>query len=344
MDRQADDVSTHPKQRGSVLTSVLLVVVSILGLWPQPAAITAAAIIALVITALCFRNVRRWLDRMDWRVGAILLATAIAVATTLIVYAFGVGREPATFFGAIFAGWISGVGLFAVVGVVVAIVSLARPEEESVESRARILFRGQRGRRIDYIVGRIRQIFEQYAEDVANTMTVTEYHAGEGKFLMMSEGRTLIRAYIDDVPSTYRSSVNITDMTPAPQGAPENRLVYLRVGQQTGGEQVFTGSEIDLPFDTTIAPGGTCMIASGIECWVVAEDEENSFAPVRFSQKIRLTVRNYLRGGAVLRLRVSLDGTRTYDEFSLRHGEERVICEAHDIEPNQMVYDVRFVP
>jgi hypothetical protein len=326
-----------------VIAAVLLWAIRAAGLWPQPAAVASAAIVSTVVSSLLFRSIRRWFDRMDWRVAAIFLATLLAVAATLIVIAVGLWRDPATFMGATFAGWVSGVALFAIVGLVVAVVSLARPEEESVESRARILFRGQKGRHIDYIVARIRQVFEQYAEDTTQILTVNEYHPGDRKFLVVSEGETRIRSYIDDTATTYRSHISLDGVTGPPQGRDPNRLLYLRVGQQTYGGQDIAGDTINLPFDTIIAEDADCLIADGMEFWVNARTEPNSFSPVRFSQRIRLTVRNHIRGGMPLRLSVSLDEGRTIDETVLRSGESRLICDVSDIEPNKEVYDVRLL-
>jgi hypothetical protein len=326
------------------LSVLALIGVMLIGLWPSSSAIAGALLLAIVVSSLLFSKIRRWLDRMDWRVGAILLATAVAAAATLLAYAAGIGTDPSTFLGAIFAGWISGVALFVVVGVVVAVVSLARPEEESVESRARILFRGQKGRHIDYIVGRIRRVFEQYADDVSNVMTISDYDAATQTFLLMSEGKTTIRGYIDDVPSTYRSSISLVDVTPSPAGRVQNRLVYLHVGKQHFDGQEFGGGAVDFPFDATIAEGSDCLIASGLETWIKADTEENTFAPVRFSRRIRLTVRNHLRGGSPLRLKISLDGGQTYDEWTVRSGEEKLLCDLRDVEPETEVYDIRFLP
>jgi hypothetical protein len=328
---------------GLALTVLLLLGLRSAGLWPDPAAVVAAIIVAIVATALFFKNLRGWFRRMDWRVAAILLATAIAVAATLIVFALGLGRNPADFFGAILASWVGGVALFAVVGVVVAVVSLAQPEEESVESRARILFRGQKGRHVDYIVARIRQVFEQYAEDVSNMMTVSEYDASDRKFLVLSEGTTRVRGYIDDAPSTYKSEYSHTGVASPPPGGNLNRVVYLRVGQQNFGGSDIKGSAFSRPFDTTIAAGEDCIIADGIESWVIADDEENSYTPVRFCQRVRLTIRNHLRGGVPLRIKLSLDEGKSFDELTLRSGESRLICEVRDVEPEKTVYDVRYL-
>jgi hypothetical protein len=75
----------------------------------------------------------------------VLGALAVTLVATATIYILGIGLDPATHFGAVFAGWVSGVALFVVLGVVVAVVSLEPPEKESFDSRARILFRRQTG-------------------------------------------------------------------------------------------------------------------------------------------------------------------------------------------------------
>ena len=68
----------------------------------------------------------RWLD---WRIWGHPCHGVVAIAATYLVYWLGYGHNPSTFFGAIFAGWIGGLALFVVGTLVVAIVSLVKPEQ-----------------------------------------------------------------------------------------------------------------------------------------------------------------------------------------------------------------------
>ena len=146
------------------------------GIWQRPRLVVAAAlIVAGCVTAPLFRRSRQLLARMDWRIASILIATAGSVAATLLGFDRGFDRGTAGRFARdVFAGWVAGVGFFGLVGVVVAIVSLVRPEDEGFESRARILFRGQDGRHIHYIVDRIRETLEHYAELVVETVAIAD--------------------------------------------------------------------------------------------------------------------------------------------------------------------------
>ena len=67
----------------------------------------------------------------DWRIWSIFLAMIIALAITYLCFHFDLWQDPATMGGAIFASWAGGVALFVVVGLIIAVVSLVRPEEES---------------------------------------------------------------------------------------------------------------------------------------------------------------------------------------------------------------------
>jgi len=329
------------------MTLALLVAAGLLGaIWlaglsHEPTAIVAAFVLALPL--LCVPGWPAHRSGLDWRIRAILLAMTCAVGLTLLVYAAGLGRDPATFFGAAFAGWVSGVALFALTGVFVAIVSLAKPEDESVEGRARILFRGQKGRHIDYIVAVIRTSFEHYTESVIHTITISEFHPDEEKFRVLSEGETRLRAYIDDAMTTYRSRISMSEVSAPPAGGAPNRLTYLRVGRQNRGGADFRGTSLEVPFDTTIEPGADCLIADGMEYWVTADTEENSYRPIRFTQFARLTVRNYRRDNRPLDLKISDDGGQTFKPFQIQPGEVRTILEARDVEPDKVIYDLRLL-
>ena len=146
-------------------------------------ALPAVFIVAACLTCMAFSHGRNWLGRMDWRIGAILLATAASVALTLIGFDLGLHHDDAQkFLHEVFAGWVGGVGFFGMVGVIVAVVSVARPQDERFENRARILFRGPDGKHVDYIVERIRSILEHYSEEIVDTITVDEYDKAEDKF------------------------------------------------------------------------------------------------------------------------------------------------------------------
>src|SRR5437588_7652008 len=98
--------------------------------------------------------------RLDWRVWAVIAASTASIIATGFVYWMRWGLDPSTHFGAVFASWVGGVALFVIAGAVVALVSLARPEMESFDARARILFRRQTGKHIDYLIQRMQTVLE----------------------------------------------------------------------------------------------------------------------------------------------------------------------------------------
>src|SRR5687768_12878478 len=123
-----------------------------------------------------------WLARQDWKVWTIFVTLALSLMITLIGYYVLGPIKPETRLGSIFTSWVGGVALFVVVGVATALASVARPEQESFDARARILFHRQSGPHIDYIISRIKQLLEQYAEHVERKFTFHEYDQANAKF------------------------------------------------------------------------------------------------------------------------------------------------------------------
>jgi hypothetical protein len=143
---------------------------------------------------------------VDWRVWAVLIAMVLSIVATILIYRSGIDTNPATEFGAVFASWVGGVALFVVLGLAVAVVSLAQPEQESFDARARILFRRATGKHIDYIVSQIKETLEHYAEKAEIKVRITDYSPAEKKYLISVSDTVLVRSYLDDVETSYTSS------------------------------------------------------------------------------------------------------------------------------------------
>lgn len=316
------------------------------GLWHEPLLIIAAALLlAAAFTCLVFERTRNWLSRMDWRIGAVLLATDVSVAATLTGFDLGLnGDAGGKFLHDVFAAWVGAIAFFGIVGLVVTVVSLARPEEERFENRARILFRGQDGRHIEYIVKRISETFEQYAEHVTDVITIRDFDQTSGRFLVNAEATTILRNYIDDVQSKFESRIRMQDVADPPPGRQPNRLTFLDVGGASTGSRVFRDGRLAVPIETIIPKRGSCRVAYGMEYWVQAGTEPNTYAPVRYTLYVGLTIRNHIPDGLPVHIRLTKDGGGTFDDHHLRPGEERLICEARDLEPATEAYDFRILP
>ncbi len=291
------------------------------------------------------RRLRNWLGtlarRLDRRAWVVLAALAVTLAATAAVYAFGLGLDPATHFGAVFAGWVSGVALFVVLGVVVAIVSLDPPERASFDARARILFRRQTGPHIDYIVRRIGNVLEHYAESSAVTVSIDKYHAGERKYRISVLQETRVRSYIDDIESRYSTTVEYAEVTPPPADEQANRLVFIRIdGRGIEGSRDFR-SEISRPITTTVVKDNAVTVSFNIEFWVEAESEPNQLSCSRFTQSFRLFFENRLNRPVNIRM-LAVPGA---DEKSVhvRPGGRELGAELFNREPNAPVFDFRLL-
>jgi len=282
---------------------------------------------------------RSW-SGLEWRVRAVLAIGIITFALTGLAYWLRVGLNPATHFGAIFASWVSGVALFAISGVAIAVITLARPELEPFDTRARILFRRQTGKHIDYIVGRIKEILEHYAEETEQKLTIRDFHEGEQKFWMSTYIRVLVRSYIDDVETTYVSSIARREITAPPQGGTPNRLVFARVDGVPVGVSAEFGDSFDRPINCRIDRDGVCEVTSQVDFWVQAETEENKHRPKRYTQVLKFQFENLLASGRPVDVLFTIDGA-DWLTVRLEHGHVKQVAELTDVHPGVVAFNFK---
>lgn len=279
---------------------------------------------------------------MDWRVTAILFASLIAMVGTFVIYMNGWFQDPGTFWGAVFAGWIAGLFLFVFVGVVVAIVSLTKPTREPFDTRARILFRGEKGQHIDYIVSRIQSMLEHYSWNTFRKINVTEYDENEQKFLLVMETTTQARSYLEDVPSTYPCHIKVKPLTTAPPGK-AHCLRFIKIDEQPQSYGEVIVDEIERKFDTTISPGQQCIVKICVEMWVKSEEEPNRSRPTRYTENYALQIENRLLTKAIavrIAERENADA-HEWKEFTLAPGASANVLRRNAIQPNVLAYDFR---
>jgi hypothetical protein len=288
------------------------------------------------------------IKRTDRRVWAVLAAVAVTVIITVVIYLLPIDRDPVKGFGAAFAAWVGGVALFLVAGAVVAIISLAQPERESFDARARILFRRQTGDHIEYIIRRIGGVLEQYAESQIITVTVRKNDSAHSHYFVGLRNDTVVRSYIEDVTSTYTSPVEYADMTlPPASGESPNCLTLLR---SISGDQVkviTTGrtfqTEIRETVTTELAANEPAKIEMELEHWVRANDEENSHTAARYTQLFEINFENHTN--EVVRIEVQRDRSTAPEVISLNPGEPpKNGLRARNLYPEAMasIYRIRY--
>lgn len=279
---------------------------------------------------------------LDWRAWAVVAASVTALFSTAFVYWLGWGLDPATHFGAIFAGWVAGVALFIIAGSVVALVSLSRPEFEEFDTRARILFRRQTGKHVDYIVDKIKEVLEHYAERTVLKITVRSYNAAEKKFRVTATSTVVVRSYLDDIETTYMSLLTRNKVCAPPHGGEPNRLVFARIdGVPVGEVQEFTDS-IERPINCRIERNGVCEVTNLLEFWVLAEDEPNTHTTRRYTQSLTLEFENLLVAGTPLEVKLTTDGTNWLPD-QLPPGRSKQVLELKDIKPGVQCFDYRLL-
>jgi hypothetical protein len=292
---------------------------------------------------------KTWFDRarrVDWRVWAVVASSVATLVATGIVYWFfywfGWDLNPATHFGAIFASWVSGVALFIVVGSVVALASLAKPENWPFDSRARILFKRQTGNHIDYIIAKITEVLEHYAEQTVIKISIQDYEPTEKKYRISSANDVVVRSYLDDVPTAYSSHYELKDVTLPPPGRNPNRLVIIRVDKKPVGKPEDFADIIFRPLSCRIEKNKSCEINTVTEYWLQADDESNVHRPRRYTQRLSLHFENLTNSGQTVSVKVSRDGTSWVTE-QLDHGASKQVLEVRDVKPDEIAFDFRIL-
>jgi hypothetical protein len=230
--------------------------------------------------------------------------------------------------------------LFIITGIAIFVFSIARPEKDSFDARARILFRRQAGRHIDYIVERIKGILEHYAESTEVTVSIISFHAGENKYRVASKNITQVRSYIDDVETTYVSALGRTNVTLPPPGGETNRLIYLRIDGTPHGLPEPFHAAFERPVNCRVNRNGKCEVSSLMEYWVQADTEANTHTTRRYTLSLALEIEN-LTPDAV-NIEISFDDAHWINE-QIPSGAMKRLGELSDIKPGARAYNYRIL-
>ena len=235
----------------------------------------------------------------DWR-GKLVLGTAVAAGLVTVILFFVPNATDVTgFFGAAFAGWVAAFVLFVITGLVAAIVTLVRPDQELFESRMRNLLQRQEGPHIDYLLSQSAHLFEPYVDDSSRVITVMDFDEATQRFLVSQETDFTFRSYLPDIPMSFRSTVGYVNAAEAPPGKQPCCLSYLRVnGDDVGAEEEFVG-QITRDFEVKVAPKSTCNVHHRMVYWMAAQDEPNRQRVRRFTRKMTVSVNNQLATRAI---------------------------------------------
>ncbi len=268
---------------------------------------------------------------------ALIILTAVgAVALTVVAYLLGVPLDPGTHVGAVFASWVGGVAIFVAGSAVIGLASLVPPESSAFDARARILFRGQSGEHIDYIIQKIREVFGQYSDETQRTISIHRVDEASGKLSVQVETSVKLRGYVDDIESIATSALTLNKLCQPPPGQPACRLSYVRINDDPIEIGEFAG-EIDFKFPTKVPAGGHTKVDMRWECWV-DNGESHTHAPVRYTRKFALRFENHCSKD--LRLRYSVRG-RPDSELTIKKGSRADLISEPDVNPQERVYDLR---
>ncbi len=212
-------------------------------------------------------------------------------------------------------------------------------------SRARILFRRQSGNHIDYIIAQFKTLLAHYTELAITKVKFVDYDEASNKVLLCGETVTYIRAYIDDIASTFSTYIEYRNITEPPTGKEPKRIVYLRVNDepQPDCSGTFVDS-IKKPYHVTIQPGELCKIDRCSLIWCRSGDEDNTHTPNRYTQELTLEFENQLPNDRAVSVEISRNRGQAWDKIGLRPGESKIVLCCKDAPPLQEIYRYRVTP
>jgi hypothetical protein len=245
--------------------------------------------------------------------------------------------DPIHLLGAIYAAWVGGVALFALVGLVVAIASLARPEQDHFEARARNLVRGKTGNHIDYILRRLKEIVEPYVEYTERRFIISGYDEAEKKIHVACVTKTSLKSFLDDIETEFTGFASYADACAPPPGAGQNCLVYVKVGDKTVVDYKEFGESIKEEFNVVIPRHGHTDVEHRLDYWIRDTEEDNRLHSVRYTRRIKLVFENGLSRKVVHVHWQSCEADKNVTE--IKPGESRTVINLSEISPRENVYD-----
>ena len=312
-----------------------------LSVFPSVEISAAIPVIAFCLAWALFDAPPYRLSRINWRVQAILIPTFLSVAATLIGFAAGLHEPGWGFAKDVFAGWVGGVAFFGFVGLLIAIASLARPDDDPYDARVRVLVRGKTGPHIDDLTARLKSTLAHYAGRVTRTVTVERFDPASGMYLVQVGVKTVILSYVDDTETVYASAVSYKPDHPPPPGE-AHRLVRLSGTRASEAPLAqTTADELRRDYVADVARENECVIDFDLRIWVKAGTEALNYRPVRFTRAVGLEIRNNLNRDLVLRIAWHKS---TEQALTLKAGSPATTLEASEVPPDQLVHRIFFEP
>ncbi|MCO6180772.1 hypothetical protein [Ciceribacter sp. RN22] len=239
-------------------------------------------------------------------------------------------RNVSGFWGAFYASWLAGLLMFVATGLIIAAVTLPRPEQDLINTRIHNLLQRQQGPHIDYISKKLVSLLEPYMESVERTLHIVKYDEASKFFLVNQDTEIVYRSYVVDADVAFPSRVGYRNAPSPPVGGDSCCLAYLRVdGKDVGGSETFD-SEIIRPFEISIKPHSQCVVKHRMVFWV-AVGEPNRQLAIRFTRKMIVKISNQL---GTQKVKVTHHGTGGPSGV-IEGGEMSMIVNLSDVLPGK---------
>lgn len=227
--------------------------------------------------------------------------------------------------------------MFVATGLIIAAVTIPRPEQDLINTRIHNLLQRQQGPHIDYISKKLVGLLEPYMDSVERTLHIVKYDRAHKMFLVNQETEIVYKSYVLDADVTFPSRVGYKNAPPPPPGGDACCLAYLRIdGKDFGGSEIFN-SAIIRPFEITIKPHSQCVVKHRMVYWVEVGEANRQLA-IRFTRKMSVKVNNQLGTQKVKVTHHGSDGQNGVIEG----GENSTVVNLSDVHPGKDDTDFAF--
>jgi hypothetical protein len=281
------------------------------------------AIVVLFASLGSNNSIHTFWNKINWQVRTLLTVSAIVVSITIAATLIPKITDATQFMGAFYASWVAGLAFFVVIGIVATIITQSKPENEPFNTRARVLFHNKTGSHIEYIISRLTEIVEHYAENTENKIILREINQTDRKLRMEVEDTTIIRSYIKDFMTTYIARIELSEVTLPPEGCTihqKNQLLYCRIAGQP--QRTFTFEDkIDVDVPCSVEAGKELCVEHGMSFWQANAIEPYTHTVSRFTQRMQVKFESRLAIGQAVRVKFRGWLWDHFQEFVLEPGQ-----------------------
>jgi hypothetical protein len=209
----------------------------------------------------------------------VIVGLLLSYALTYYFAELAMAESPPGFWLSFYASWVSGLLFFTVVGLILGLVTLYRPERDVFGARVRILTGGKSGPAVDYLASELLRM-GYAAQQLTRIVTIEDYDAKLNAFKARVSQSAVISNIYDDVGAQATGEVKFTpdEIAGAPQVLGQCTSFRVNGTTQPGLPFDITSAGMRRSWEMKLPGGGAGELEYEHWAWYLAT-ETHEFAP-----------------------------------------------------------------